>query len=84
MPDALGAPAPPPDARLLALEPDVGLRTLIPVGEPLQQIIFEFELRVTQPMGMWVDITEAPLLSSHCDVFILGADSFLVGLNLVC
>ena len=52
MPDALGAPAPPPDARLLALEPDVGLRTLIPVGEPLQQIIFEFELRVTQPMGM--------------------------------
>lgn len=36
MPDALGAPAPPPDARLLALEPDVGLRTLIPVGEPLQ------------------------------------------------
>ena len=49
-PDALGAL--PPDARLLALEPDVGLRTLIPVGKPLQLIIFEFELRVTHPMGM--------------------------------
>ena len=63
-------------------EPD-GLRTLTPVGEPLQYNYFPVCGSPTGSMGFDY-ITKAPLLLSHCVFFfVFGCRvSFLVGSSL--
>ena len=66
-------------------EPDVGLRTLTPVGECVQYY-YSPNLWVAHTVGMVFDyITKAPLLSSHCGFFfVFGCKiPFVVGSSLL-
>ena len=66
-----------------AAQPNVGLRTLTPVGEPLIQLFSSFW--VTHPVGMGFGyVTKVPRLPS-CGFFVLRCRiSFLVGSSLFC
>lgn len=63
----------PPLPYLQAEEPDMGLRTLPPVGELLQYNYSHFGITHLEGKGFYYT-TSVPLLLSHCGFFFISLD----------